>query len=108
MKDVRSTRAEFTHPADGPLIVDKQGTRQTSLPTKWPQVAFYVMEYITYDGRYSNLHSVHFKLQSHLQHGQRMIVLNLLHHLISISAKETQKGGSHFVSHHGLIKLLVE
>lgn len=66
------------------------------------------MKYITYDGRYSNLHLVHFKLLSHLQHGRRVNVPNFLYHLISISAKETQRGGNHSISHHSLIKLLVE
>lgn len=75
---------------------------------EWPQVAFYVMKYITCDGRYSNLYSVHFKLPSHLQHGQRMNVPNFLYHLISTSEKETQRGVNHFVSHCDLIKLLVE
>lgn len=31
-----------------------------------------------------------------------------LYHLISTSAKETQKNGNHSINHHGLIKLLVE
>lgn len=88
--------------------MDKQGTKQISLPGEWSQVAFHVMKYLTCEGKYSNLHSIHFKLLSHLRHGRRMNIPNVLYHLISISAKEIQKGSTHFVSHHGLIKLLVE
>lgn len=51
-KDARSTKAEFTLPIDGPLTMDKQGTRRVSLPIEWPQVALYVMKYITCKGRY--------------------------------------------------------
>lgn len=53
------------------------------------------------------MHSPHFKLLSHLRHGWRVNVPNFLYHLISTSAKETQKNGNRFVSHHGLVKLLV-
>lgn len=108
LKDARSTKAKFTLPADGPLTVDKQGTRRVSLLVEWPQVALYVIKYITYKGRYSNLHSPHFKLLSHLRHGWRVNVPNFLYHLISISAKETWKNGNRSVNHHCLIKLLVE
>lgn len=89
-------------------MVDKQGTRRVSLPAHWLQVALYVMKYITCEGRYSNLHSPHFKLLSHLRHGRRVNVPNFLYHLISTSAKETRKNGNRSVSHHGLVKLLVQ
>lgn len=43
-KDARSAREELTHPANGPLSMDKQGTKRMSLPREWPQVAFHVMK----------------------------------------------------------------
>lgn len=88
-KDARSAKAEFTLPIDGPLTVDKQGTRRVSLAAEWPQVDLYVMKYNSCEGRYSNLHSPHFKLLSHLRHGRRVNIPNFLYHLIYISAKET-------------------
>lgn len=49
-KDARLARAEFTEPSDPPLVVDKKGTRRTSLPEKWKQVV-YIIKYITCEGR---------------------------------------------------------
>lgn len=107
-KDARSARVEFTQPDDSPLVKDKQGTRRESLPPKWKAKTLYIMKYLTCEGRYSCLHSHHFKLPSHLCHRRRMNVPNILYNLLSISAKKTQKGRPHSVTHHCLIKLLVK
>lgn len=107
-KDAQSAHVEFTCPKDRPLIVDKQGARRMSLPEIWQLATLHLMKYLTCEGIYSNLHSIHFKLLSHLWHGWIMNVPNILYNLLSISVEETQRGISWFVSHHGLIKLLVE
>lgn len=107
-KDARNKKAEFTRPGDPPLVVDRQGARRESLSPEWRAVALYVLKYLTCKGRFSCLHSHHFKLLSHMCHVRRMNVPRLLYNLLSISATETQKGRPHFVSHHCLIKILVE
>lgn len=49
-KDARSAREEFTKLSDPLLVVDMQGTRRTSLPKKWKQVAIYITKYISCEG----------------------------------------------------------
>lgn len=107
-KNARSTRVNFTKHRDPSLIVDKKGTRRLSSPNQWRQVAVYVVKYLTCEGRKSCLHSLHFKLLSHIRHNRRMNVPNVLYNLLSIIAAKTQKGRPNFVLHHCLIKLLVD
>lgn len=107
-KDARSVRAEFTRPGDRPLIVDKQGVRRISLSDKCMVAVVHIVKYLICEGRQYFLHSIHFKFLSHLGHGMRMNVPNVLYNLLSVMASETQKGRSNSISHHCLIKLLVE
>lgn len=71
-------------------------------------VVVHIIKYLTGEGRSSCLHSIHLKLLSHPRHGMRMNGPNVLYNLLMIMVIETQKGRSNFVSHHCLIKLLVE
>lgn len=107
-KDTKSTRSKFTEPNDPPLSIDKQGVKRMSLPEPWKQIAIYVIKYITCEGRQLNFHFVHFKILNHMRHRRRMNVSNMLYNLLSIMVAETHKGRDNFLSHHCLIKLLVE
>lgn len=107
-RNVRSARENFTKPSDPPPVVDKQGTRRTSLLENWKQVVVYIIKYITYEGHQSFLHYVHFKLLNHMRCGRRINVPNVLYNLLAIMVVETQKGRDNSISHHCLIKILLE
>lgn len=88
-RDARLARVEFTIHGNPPINIDKQGMKRTSLPKPWKQATTYIIRYITCEGRLSNLHLVHFKLLSHMRHGRRVNVPNVLHNLLSIMAAKT-------------------
>lgn len=107
-RDVVSARAEFILPTDGPLEISKQGCKRMSLPYPYSEYAIFIIRYLTCEGRFSYLHSYHFKLLSHMRHGLVVNVLNFLINLLQNSAHKTQKGKGNSVTHHALIKILIE
>lgn len=75
--DAAAARVEFSVPTDGPLEVSKKGCKRVSLPPYF-EYAAYIIKYLTCEGRFSYLHSHHFKLLSHMRHGLIINVLNFL------------------------------
>ena len=57
---------------------------------------------------FSHLHAHHFKLLSCVRHNIVVNIPNFLYNMLCISAEETQKGKENSVTHHALVKLLIE
>ena len=55
-----------------------------------------------------NLHIHHFRLLIYVRHNVLVNIPNFLFNMLCISAKETHKGKDNYVTHHVLIKLLIE
>ena len=68
----------------------------------------HVIRYFTCEGRFSHLHAHHFKLLSCIRHNIAMNLPNFLYNMLCISVEETQKGKDNSITHHALIKLLIE
>ena len=101
-------RAQFTGPHDPQLDVTKQGCKRLSLPPPYPELVMHIIRYFTCEGRFSHLHAHHFKLLSCVRHNIVVNIPNFLYNMLCNSAEETQKGKENFVTHHALIKLLIE
>ncbi len=106
--DTRSARAQFTQQDDSQLDTTKQRCKRLSLPPPYLELATHIIRYLTYEGRFLNLHAHHFKLLSCIRHNMQVNIPNFLYNMLCISYEETQKGKPNFASHHALIKLLVE
>ena len=79
-----------------------------SLLPPYNELVIHIIRYFTYEGRFSCLHAHHFKLLSYVRHNFPVNVPNFLYNMLCISAEETQKGKDNFVTHHALIKFLIE
>lgn len=106
--NARSSREQFTQQGDPQLDITKQGCKRLSLPPPYLELATHIIRYLTCEGRFSNLHAHHFKLLSYIRHNMQVNIPNFLYNMLCISAEETQKGKPNYVSHHALIKILVE
>lgn len=62
--DARSSRAHFTRPGDPQMDITKQGCKRLSLPAPYSILATHIIRYLTYEGKFSNLHAYNFKLLS--------------------------------------------
>lgn len=61
------------------------------------------------EGHYTYLHALHFKMLSHLRHDYRQVNLpNFLFNTVKKQASLVQLGKDQSVSHHCLIKLIIE
>lgn len=99
---------------DEHLVEDKNGVRGTSLPPPWSEVSYQIMKYITCEGRFSIVCGYHFKFLHELRYGMDLPVARklslpyfLLQSLIECGTK-LNTGVLDQLTHHGLIKLLVE
>ena len=72
------------------------------------KLAMHIIRYLTCEGIFSYLHAHHFKLLSCVRHNHLVNVPSILYNILCISAEETQKGKDSSVTHHALIKLLIE
>ena len=68
----------------------------------------HIIRYFTCEGRFFHLHAHHFKLLSCVSHNIVVNIQNFLYNMLCISVEETQKGKENYVTHHALIKLLIE
>ena len=53
--DAKSLRAQFTQPGDPQLDITKQGCTRLSLPPPYPELATYIIGYLTCEGRFFKL-----------------------------------------------------
>lgn len=106
--NAKSARTQFTIPGDPRLEITKQGCKRMSIPPLYNELAMHIIKYFIYEGRFSNLHAHHFNLLSHVRHNLLVNIPIVLFNMLCISAKETQKGKDNFVTHHALIKFLIE
>jgi hypothetical protein len=89
---------------------DKKGTLRISLPAPWPKVSLYIQRYLTCKGRFKMLYGYHFKFLAHLRHQRYVSIPYFLMYsleLISLKTRQVKKPETS-LTHHGLIKLLVE
>ena len=106
--DTRSMRTQFTRPNDPELDVTKKRCKRLSFPPPYHELMMHIIRYFTCEGRFLYLHAHHFKLLSCVRHNLAMNIPNFLYNMLCISAEETQKGKENSVTHHDLIKLLIE
>ena len=87
----------------------KQGTLRLSLPLQFIQPNISIMQYFTYEGRYTYLHGIHFKNVSHLQHENRPVSFpSYIFNIIKKQATLVQSSKDQSVSHHCLIRATME
>lgn len=106
--DAMSSRAQFTLSANCPFKVNKKGYKCVSLPSPFDELEVYIIRYLTCEGRFSHLHAQHFKFLSYVRHNSQVNVPNSLYNMLGIGEEETQKEKTNSVTHHALIKLLVD
>lgn len=66
--DARSLRAQLSQSGDLLLEISKQGCKRLSLPISYLELVTHIIKYLTYEGRFSNLYTHHFKLLSCVRH----------------------------------------
>lgn len=108
MHDARLARAQFVIATNPWLDITKQGCKRASLLLSYNELAMHIIRYLKCEGVFLYLHAHHFKLLSCIRHNHLVNVLNFLYNMLCVSAEETQKGKDNFVTHHALIKLLIE
>ena len=79
-----------------------------SLVLPYNELAMHIIIYLTCEGRFSYLHAHHFKFLSCIRHNHPVNALNFLYNMLCIGAEELEKGKDNSVTHHALIKLLIE
>lgn len=109
----QKAKKEFFLPEEQ-FAEDKNEVRRASLHPFWSEFSFQIMKYITCEGQFSIVYGYHFWFLSQLRHGMDLppeqklsIPYFLLQSLIECGAK-LKEGTSDQLTHHGLIKLLVE
>ena len=106
--DARSARAQFTKLTDPQMDITKKECKRMSLLPPYNELAMHIIRYLTCEGRFSYLHAHHFKLLSCIRHNLLVNIPNFLYNMLCISVEETQKGKDNSITHHALIKLLIE
>ena len=92
-------------------VVQKKSIPSTWIEEKWKQLLKAILVYITCEGRYNMVMIYHFKLMNHFT---GRIPLNLPFYLHKILTKMVHQVKSHptkivgRLSHHGLIKIIVQ
>lgn len=100
-----TAKAQFVLHGDPPLEEKKkQGTLRLSLPPQFIQPTEFIIRYFMYEGRYSYLHGIHFKLLCSLRHANHPVNLpSFLFNIVKRQATFVQVGKDQSVSHHCLI-----
>ena len=96
---------------DHPVLEEnrKQGTLWLSLPLTFIQPNEFIIRYFTCEGHYTYLHAVHFKILSNLQHANHPINLpSFIYNIVKWKAANVQEGKGQSISHHCLIRAIVE
>jgi len=91
------------------LVKKGRGIDKLSLPKPWPDVALYLIKYITFEGRIKIVSNYNFPLQNHLWDQQ---LINLPYFMVGnirhmVVAMKTTAHLEMCVTNHDLIKLIV-
>lgn len=112
-KTLRQVAKKTRFQPEEDLVENKNGVGRIILPP-WIEVSYQIMKYITREGRFSIIFGYHFRLLHELRYGMDLPTVRklnlpyfLLQSLIECGTK-LNAGVPDQLSHHGLIKLLVE
>ena len=92
---------------------NRNGVKWESLPKNWVNIAFYIMKYLTCEGRLSMVYSYNFIILhqvinlGHQPPHHRLCISHFLWHSLFEMGERVKSGKLDVVAHHGLIKLII-